>query len=358
MINSSFWKNRKVLITGATGVKGSWLLLWLNQLGAKIYGYSLPPPTLPNLFSLINGEDKLESIKYSDIRSNSELSAALLDWQPEIVFHLAAQPIVRMAYTNPPDTFSTNIMGTVNILNSSINLPSIKVICLVTSDKCYFPKKTKDGYIETDPLGGLDPYSGSKACAEIIGDSYERVMQLYRPNDAPSIISLRAGNIIGGGDFGTDRLVPDCIRAFLDDKPLLVRNPEASRTWVYVLDVIRGYILSAQQAYNDISNKRLAINFASDEISKVAKLVEHFKTKLGIDLTYDPKKINSPVEAEELRLNSSKAHELLKWKAVANLDYMLDSAVQFIKIYKNNKSLLEEHCLKELEIYQQLVNGH
>jgi CDP-glucose 4,6-dehydratase len=240
----NFYQGRKVLVTGHTGFKGSWLSLWLHELGAQVIGYALDPPTEPSLFHICGLERKVHSLK-GDIRNLPELRDVCDQFQPEIVFHMAAQSLVRLSYEEPVATYETNVIGTVNILEACRHTPSVRAIIIVTSDKCYENREWVWGYRENDPMGGHDPYSSSKGCAELVTDAYRQ--SFFNPEKqkgfCPSVASVRAGNVIGGGDWAKDRLIPDCIKALLAKRPIVVRNPQAIRPWQFVLEPLYGYLL-------------------------------------------------------------------------------------------------------------------
>ena len=246
-VNASFWRGKKVFVTGHTGFKGGWLCLWLQQLGANVTGYALQPPTTPSLFEIAVIGRGMESI-IGDIREATTLSDAVRTAQPELVIHMAAQPLVRYSYENPIETYSTNVMGTVHLLEAIRKTQSVKAVVCVTSDKCYENREWEWGYRENDPLGGYDPYSNSKACAELVTAAYRN--SYFNPDKyfehGVAVASARAGNVIGGGDWAQDRLVPDMLRAIECGKPVLIRNPDAIRPWQHVLEPLSGYLLLAE----------------------------------------------------------------------------------------------------------------
>ena len=266
-VNPLFWRNKKVLVTGHTGFKGSWLSLWLAQKGAKVVGAALPVPTKSSLFSLANVEDVLERSVMLDIRDKDKLTRLVQKAKPQIVFHLAAQPLVRDSYKDPVATYETNVMGTVNVLEAVRATSAIRAVVNVTTDKCYENVESPRGYRETDPLGGYDPYSSSKACAEIVTAAYRR--SFFHPNEymkhRVAIASARAGNVIGGGDWAKDRLVPDCIRAFSKSVDIVLRNPKAVRPWQHVLEPLSGYLMLAEKLFNDGKEFSSAWNFGPEQ---------------------------------------------------------------------------------------------
>ena len=269
-MNKDFWKGKKVLVTGHTGFKGSWLCLLLSSLGANVAGYSLRPPTSPSLFELCH-IDRLVTTRYADIRDLNTLQATILEEKPEIIIHMAAQPLVRASYLNPVETFEINIMGTVNLLEAVRNalhkgIP-IKAVINVTTDKCYENKEWLWGYRENDALGGYDPYSNSKACSELVTDAYRKSFFHVENYESHSVViaTVRAGNVIGGGDWAADRLIPDCIRTLLEGEKIKIRNPYAIRPWQHVLDPLSGYLLLAEKLYADGTLYSEGWNFGPDD---------------------------------------------------------------------------------------------
>lgn len=311
----SFWKDKHVFLTGHTGFKGSWLSLWLQQLGANITGYSLGPPTSPSLFELAGVKDKMASV-FGDICDKSHLGETMLTCKPEIVIHMAAQPLVRMSYLDPVSTFETNVIGTVNILEVARHTPSVKAIVNVTTDKCYENKEWLWGYKEQDRLGGHDPYSSSKACAELISSSY-RDSFFNRSNSKIAMATARAGNVIGGGDWAKDRLMTDLISALQKDEEVEIRNPNATRPWQHVLEPIRGYLMLAERLYLDGDKYSEPWNFGprEEDVKSVSWIVDELsshwkKAKLS-------NKVGShPHEAQSLKLDISKAKARLGWSPI------------------------------------------
>ncbi len=243
-VNSSFWNNKKVFLTGHTGFKGSWLSLWLQSMGAKVKGYALEAPTNPSLF-LEAGVEKDMMSTIGDIRNLEFLKKEMVSFNPEILIHMAAQPLVRFSYVDPVETYTTNVIGTVNVLEAARLCKNIKAIVSVTSDKCYENKEWSWGYRENEPLGGHDPYSSSKVCAELVTSAYRR--SFFHTDGTASIASARAGNVIAGGDWAEDRLIPDILRAFEQKKPVIIRNPLSTRPWQHVLEPLSGYLVLAEQ---------------------------------------------------------------------------------------------------------------
>jgi len=313
------FQNKKIFVTGHTGFQGSWLTLWLKSLGAKVTGYSLLPPTKPSLFEILQLKQDINHI-VGDVRDHSFLQKCLIKHKPDIVFHLAAQPLVRLSYEKPVDTFHTNIMGTVNLLEAIRNTQSVKAGIIITSDKCYENKEWDFAYRENDPLGGFDPYSASKGATEIVTSSYSR--SFFHSNNKKrkiGIATVRAGNVIGGGDWAQDRIVPDCIRSIYSGKQILIRNPKSIRPWQHVLEPISGMLLLASKlwdnphSYNESWNfgPNLSTNVTVKEL--VIQIIKELKQKPNWkDVSKNTK--NAVHEANFLRLDSTKANNLLGWR--------------------------------------------
>lgn len=354
MIDRNFWQGKRVFITGHTGFKGSWLCLWLHELGATVTGYSLEPPTEPNLFDLCR-VDKIVKTVIADVRDLKALSREMNQASPDIVFHMAAQPLVRDSYKIPVETYAINVMGTVSLLEAIRSTKSVKAVINVTTDKCYENKETTQGYRENDRLGGYDPYSNSKACSELITAAYRS--SYFNPEDYASshgvaIASARAGNVIGGGDWAADRIIPDCVRAFLRTEPLLIRNPNAVRPWQHVLEPLSGYLMLAQKLYQDGPRYSGAWNFGpSDSDAKsVEWLVTRLCAKWGTGASYMIEEGNHPHEANCLKLDCSKAKSELGWHPRWGLDREIESIVEWTKAYQENRDLTQV-CFKQIEEY-------
>lgn len=337
-MNKQFWLGKRVFITGHTGFKGSWLSLWLQQLGAHVTGYALRPPTDPSLFVIANVASGMISL-IGDIRNYETLVQAMQRSQPEIIIHMAAQALVRNSYAYPQETYATNVMGCVHLLEAVRQIKSVRAIVNVTSDKCYDNKEWPWGYREIDPMGGYDPYSNSKACAELITSAYRNSFfhpKNYRDHGV-ALASVRAGNVIGGGDWAYDRLVPDMIRAIQADKPVKIRNPLAIRPWQHVLEPLNGYLILAQKLYSGGIEFADAWNFgANDEDAKpVEWLVKELTLLWGEGATWEVDKTPHWHEANYLKLDCSKAKSMLGWYPRLNLEQSLSSIVHW---YRNQQS--------------------
>ncbi|MDD4601157.1 MAG: CDP-glucose 4,6-dehydratase [Negativicutes bacterium] len=349
-MTTGFWRNKTVFLTGHTGFKGTWLALWLQKLGAKVIGYSLKAPTKPNMFDTVNLSEKMISV-YGDVREHDNLYSVIKQYQPDIVFHLAAQSLVRKSYHNPIETFSTNIMGTVNILDAAKNVPSIKAVINITSDKCYENKEWVWGYRESDPMGGDDPYSCSKGCSELITASFRK--SFFSQLNQAAVATARAGNVIGGGDWAEDRLVPDCIRALHSSKPIIIRNPHAFRPWQHVLEPLSGYINLAKALYDAGPDFIGAWNFGpqSDVSKSVGYIVQKLISNWGSDteLLTEPSNLK---EANYLKLDCSKAETKLGWKTRWGLDIAICKTIEWYKAFYSCDDMYRL-TIKQIDDYEQ-----
>lgn len=336
------YHGKKVLVTGHTGFKGAWLSLWLTELGAEVIGYSLPPTTIPSLFEQCRLKDHVDS-HIGDIRDFEHLSRVVREAQPEFVFHLAAQPLVRLSYKEPLETFSVNAMGTAHVLEAVRRAESVRVCQIITSDKCYENNGQEHSYQETDPMGGFDPYSASKGVAELIVGSYRRSFfsSFATISSGVSLSSVRAGNVIGGGDWAADRILPDCIRALSKQESILVRNPDTIRPWQHVLDALSGYLLLASQQFLQPNDFSEAWNFGpSDEEGRtVAYVVNRVVDCWGRGGWAVSEKSSDQnfKEAPRLRLDCTKARSRLSWSPVYETDEAISQAVQWYREAKANQ---------------------
>jgi len=352
-IDKKFWKDKKVFITGHTGFKGPWLCIWLSSMGANITGYALKPEKTPNLFEL-TGTEKLITSIIGDIRDKSLLEEALLRIKPHIVIHMAAQALVRKSYENPSETYDTNIMGTVNLFEAIRVCKSVRAVINVTTDKCYENKEWYWPYRETDPLGGYDPYSASKACSEIITASYRRAF--FNPEKhnfhGTGVASARSGNVIGGGDWSKDRLFPDCFKALMKNEKIIIRNPGATRPWQHVLEPLGGYIMLGEKLYISGKDYSEAWNFGpEDSDSKTVEwLVKKLCEKWDSKACYEIDKSIQPHEAFSLKLDSSRAKAGLGWTPKWNIEKAIGKTIEWMKAYEEKKDM-KEVCLKQIEDY-------
>lgn len=363
MTNSfkNVYKNKKVLVTGHTGFKGSWLTLWLTELGAEVIGYSLEPNTNPNLFEVLNLKEKTHHI-IGDIRDQEKLSQVFKKQKPDMVFHMAAQPLVRYSYKEPKLTFETNIIGTINLFEAARAVDSVRVLVNITSDKCYDNKERLEGYKETDPMGGYDPYSASKGAAEIITGSYRN--SFFNPKDYGKIhnlalASVRAGNVIGGGDWSEDRLIPDCIRSLINKGTIVIRNPNAIRPWQYALEPLSGYLWLGSLMWQDGISYSEGWNFGPKDdkpltvgeiADKMVKLWGCGEYKINPDTTLH--------EAKYLNLSIEKAQKQLKWKPVYNIEEAINSTINWYSEFYNNKSGIEAYSMNQIKEYTAKANNY
>ena len=337
-MNSNFWQGKKVFITGHTGFKGSWLSLWLQLLGAEVLGYSLPAPTEPSLFELaMVGKGMTSAI--GDVRDLEHLVQTIQDFQPEIVFHLAAQPLVRYSYENPVETYGVNIMGTVHLLEAVRRVGTVRSLINITSDKCYENREWVWGYREQEPMGGYDPYSSSKGCAELVTAAYRS--SFFPSESTTAIATARAGNVIGGGDWSSDRLIPDILRAIHQQQTIIIRNPHAIRPWQHVLDPLAGYLLLAEKLYSGSGDFRSGWNFGGSDrdTQPVAWIVDQMLEiwgDAGVRWECDrpsSESLPQPHEANYLKLDCAKAKAHLGWEPKLNLTTALDWVVQWTKAW-------------------------
>lgn len=339
------YRGKRVLITGHTGFKGSWLSLWLKELGAEVIGVSLDPKSELNHWDLLRLETDVEDYRL-DIRDSNELAVVFKETQPEIVFHLAAQPLVRSSYSEPLETWSTNVMGTANVLEACRSTSSVRVILVITTDKCYENKEWAWGYRENDQLGGHDPYSASKAASELVVASYRN--SFFQGENSASLVTARAGNVIGGGDWSEDRLIPDLIRAITKKQSLEIRSPNATRPWQHVLESLSGYLLLGRALVESGGKFEGAWNFGPERSGNQS--VAEILSKLNSDwpeMAWHETQVKQAHEATLLYLDSSKAHTNLGWQPVWDLDIALKKTVDWYRSYLNDKILITQRQLYE-----------
>jgi CDP-glucose 4,6-dehydratase len=351
-MNRTFWKDKNVLVTGHTGFKGSWLSLWLQSLGANIVGYALRPPTQPSLFEIANVADGMTSI-VGDVRDLGHFKSVMAKHRPEVIFHLAAQPLVRYSYENPIETYTTNVMGTVNMLEAVRHSESMRVVVSITSDKCYENKEWFWGYRESERLGGHDPYSSSKGCAELVIAAYRKSYfpaKKYQHHKV-AVASTRAGNVIGGGDWARDRLIPDIMNAIMENRPVIIRNPDAIRPWQHVLEPLNGYLCLAEQLWTRGPRFAQAWNFGpnSEETKNVSWIVEYLTSSWGEGACWELDSAQHPHEDTYLKLDCSKARSLLGWAPKLHLSTTLEWIVEWYRGYQQDRdmrSLTEEQITR------------
>jgi CDP-glucose 4,6-dehydratase len=353
-MNSSFWLGKRVLLTGHTGFKGSWLSLWLQSMGAQVVGYALAPPTNPSLFDIADVASGMTSV-FGDIRDLDKLQKIFSKHQPEIVIHMAAQPLVRYSYQNPVDTYSTNVMGTVNLLEAVRHTASVKAVVNITTDKCYENREWIWGYRENEAMGGFDPYSNSKGCAELVTAAYRS--SFFNPNQNSqhnaAIATVRAGNVIGGGDWAKDRLIPDILAAFEQGIKVNIRNPEAIRPWQHVMEPLRGYLTLAEQLFQHDANYAEGWNFGpnDDDAKPVSWIVSQMAELWGESAQWQIDTREHPHEAHYLKLDISKARCRLNWKPTLRLHKALSLVVEWTKYWKAGADM-KQITLSQLHNYQ------
>lgn len=356
MFDPSFWKDRRVLVTGHTGFKGSWLCLWLNHLGARVAGYALAPPTNPSLFELAR-IDELIDHHIGDVRELRTLEAAMTAAQPEIVIHMAAQSLVRYSYANPVETFSTNVLGTVHVLDAMRRVPSVRAGVIVTSDKCYYNEEWVWGYREDSRLGGHDPYSGSKGAAELVVTAYQNsFFDKERNAGSAAVASARAGNVIGGGDWALDRLVPDIMRSLLVNRPTLVRSPQATRPWQHVLEPLHGYLMLAERLYTKRHEFASGWNFGPPEESErtVGWIIGKLYELWNVDFRWELDRNQGPPESTFLKLDASKARAYLGWRPKLELETSLAWIVEWYRRHQRGESA-RQSCMDDIRRFMAIV---
>ena len=353
-MNRKFWKNKRVLLTGHTGFKGSWLTIWLNSMGAKVCGYALRAPTKPSIFELA-GTSKSVRHNIGDIRDLAKLKKVMNAFKPEIVIHMAAQPIVRVSYKNPPETYETNVVGTVNLFEAVRACKSVRVVLNVTTDKVYENKEVDKAYKEGECLGGYDPYSASKACSEIVTASYRD--SFFNTKDYKkhrvAVATARAGNVIGGGDWAADRLLPDFVRAVLSGGKIEIRNPGATRPWQHVLDPLNGYLMLCERLYTNGPKYAGAWNIGPDlkDCKPVGWIAQRFCEFWGSAKTCSIQKGKHPHEAHFLKLDNSKAKKQLGWYPKWDINEALSRVVEWTKAYEAGVDVREisERQIRDFE---------
>jgi CDP-glucose 4,6-dehydratase len=357
VVNSRFWQGKKVFLTGHTGFKGGWLTLWLRTLGAKVTGYSLPAPTCPSFFEVARVTDDVASVE-GDVRDLAALTAAVRQADPEILIHMAAQSLVRPSYENPAETYATNVLGTVNALEAVRSLAGLRAAVVVTSDKCYENAGEQQHFRESDRLGGHDPYSSSKACAELVATAYRDSYFAGKPG-AAAIATARAGNVIGGGDWAADRLVPDAIRAFGSGQPVRLRYPQATRPWQHVLDPLQGYLLLAERLCGNASpGCAEAWNFGpgNDCVKTVAEVVDALAAQWGAAASWKPDAASNPHEARYLGVDAGKARARLGWQPRLDFARSIGWTVEWYRAWRDGADM-RRFSESQLERYRGLESA-
>ena len=349
MIDPLFWKDRKVFITGHTGFKGSWLSLWLNELGAHVTGYALSPTSEQALYNQASVYHSLVHSTFADIRDLETFKKEMQAAEPSIVIHLAAQPLVIDSYLDPINTYSTNVMGTVNMFEAVRSTSSVKAVLNITTDKCYENNGQLLGYKENDPIGGHDPYSSSKGCAELVSATYQKS---FFHESSIALATARAGNVIGGGDWAKDRIIPDAMRAFVNHKKLLVRNPNSIRPWQHVLEPLYGYLMLCQQLINKNNVYSGSWNFGPNEedAKSVSVIADIMANSWGDNAQWQEDNDEHPHEANYLKLDCTKAKNILKWTPIWSLDHALVETVKWYKAFYSNEDM-NKFTLNQIEKY-------
>ena len=347
-VDCGFWIGKKVFLTGHTGFKGSWLSLWLQSMGSVVKGFSLQAPTSPALYQVAKVQKSMES-EIGDIRQLDALQKSMVTFNPDVLIHMAAQPLVRLSYTNPVETYSTNVMGTVNVLEAARKCTNLGAIVSVTTDKCYENKEWLWGYRENEPMGGHDPYSNSKGCAELISSAYRN--SFFSDQNTANLATARAGNVIGGGDWADDRLIPDILNAFQNNSPVKIRNPLAIRPWQHVLEPLSGYLMLAESLYNNAGYDE-AWNFGPRDIDckPVSYILDKMVKLWGEGAGWEEDKSVNLHEARLLKLDCSKAKTLLKWEPQWSIDYSLQKIVEWHQDWLQARNM-NAVCLKEIAEY-------
>jgi len=351
---NDIYKNKKIFLTGHTGFKGSWLSLWLTKLGAEVYGYSLEPNTTPSMFTELNINEKISKSIFANILDNTCLEKVLQDIKPDIIFHLAAQPLVRLSYSEPKMTYETNVIGTLNILEAARKCHSVKAFVNITTDKCYENKEINRGYKEDEPMGGYDMYSSSKGCVEIMSSSYRR--SFLQEKNSYALATARAGNVIGGGDWALDRLIPDCIRSINKNIDIEIRNPIAVRPWQHVLEPLSGYLLLGQKLLENGHQYADSFNFGPDPdsvltVAEVSKKVVEFYGKGNVIVGEK----SSLHEAGLLMLNIEKAKNILGWTPTYKIDKAIQETINWYKHFYNQDINLYKYTLNQINEYEENI---
>ena len=356
-VDAAFWKGKHVFLTGHTGFKGGWLTLWLASMGARVTGYALAPTSNPNFFNAAKVTTDLEQSHIADIRDLEKLQKAMAHVRPEIVIHMAAQPLVHYSYVNPVETYATNVMGTVHVLESIRSLDCVRAAVIVTTDKCYENKEWAWGYRENESMGGHDPYSNSKGCAELVTSAYRQSYfspEKYAQHKV-AIASARAGNVIGGGDWSENRLIPDAIKAFEAKEVLMIRNPLATRPWQHVLEPLSGYLVLAQALYQEGAKFDGGWNFGprDEDARPVQEVINLLIENWSSAASWAQDKSEQPHESHSLKLDCSKARQYLNWVPKWSLEQAIEKITEWQSGFQNSMDM-KKLSLEQIEIYQSI----
>ncbi len=348
-VSPAFWRGKKVFLTGHTGFKGSWLSLWLTSMGAQVKGFSLAPPTHPALFVEAKVAQGMES-EQGDIRDHAVIAQSMVSFNPDVLIHMAAQPLVRLSYREPVETYATNVMGTLHVLEAARQCPNLRAIVNVTTDKCYENREWEWGYREDEPMGGHDPYSNSKGCVELITSAYRK--SFFNNPQGAALASGRAGNVIGGGDWAEDRLIPDILSAFEKGQPVTIRNPKSTRPWQHVLEPLSGYLVLAEHLWTHGHRFAQGWNFGpkDEDARPVEWILDHMVQAWGTDAHWQLDQDAQPHEANYLKLDISKARAHLHWAPSWNLETTLARIVNWHRAWLSGNDM-QAHCLEEINAY-------
>jgi len=348
-VTTAFWKGKKVFLTGHTGFKGGWLSLWLQSMGAEVKGFALSPPTTPALFDEARVGQSMQS-EIGDVRDPQAVTRSMTEFNPDVLIHMAAQPLVRLSYREPVETYATNVMGSLHVLEAARRCPNLRAIVNVTTDKCYENREWEWGYREDEPMGGHDPYSNSKGCVELLTSAYRN--SFFNTPKAAALASARAGNVIGGGDWAEDRLIPDILRAFEQGQPVTVRNPHATRPWQHVLEPLSGYLLLAEHLYNHGQKFAQGWNFGpkDEDARPVDWILNHMVEDWGQGASWQLDQDEHPHEANFLKLDISKARTRLHWSPTWDLETTLARIVNWHRAWLSGEDM-QARCLEEIDAY-------
>jgi CDP-glucose 4,6-dehydratase len=354
-VTPAFWRGKKVFLTGHTGFKGSWLSLWLQSMGAQVKGFALTPPTTPALFVEAGVEAGMQS-EIGDIRDLQAITQSMTRFNPDVLIHMAAQPLVRLSYREPVQTYATNVMGSVHVLEAARQCSNLRAIVNVTTDKCYENREWEWGYREDEPMGGHDPYSNSKGCVELVTSAYRN--SFFNTPDAPAVASARAGNVIGGGDWAEDRLIPDILSAFAKGQPVVVRNPQATRPWQHVLEPLSGYLVLAEHLWQHGQDFAQGWNFGpkDEDARPVDWILNHMVEVWGEGASWQLDEDPQPHEANFLKLDISKARARLHWSPSWNLETTLAHIVNWHRAWLDDQNM-HARCLDEINAYMAAMSA-